>query len=80
MLAQNLHYNYYYPKPKYLILGYLDPLGKLCLGSLGHGTNGCGKHHGPCLTVMLADRWPGRKGPAKNLEPETPTTELAIGA
>ena len=25
MLTQNLHYNYYYPKPKYLIIGYLDP-------------------------------------------------------
>ena len=28
MPTQNLYYNYYYPKPKYLIIGYLDPLGK----------------------------------------------------
>ena len=27
--AQNMHYNYYFPKPKYLIIEYLDPLGKL---------------------------------------------------
>ena len=27
ILTQNLHYNYYYPKPKYLIIGYMDPLG-----------------------------------------------------
>ena len=25
ILAQNLYYNYYHPKPKYLIIGYLDP-------------------------------------------------------
>ena len=24
----NLYYSYYYPKPKYLIIGYLDPLGR----------------------------------------------------
>ena len=28
ILTQNLHYNYYYPNPKYLIIGYLDPLGE----------------------------------------------------
>ena len=28
ILTQNLYYSYYYPKPKYLIIGYLDPLGK----------------------------------------------------
>ena len=27
ILTQNLYYNYYYPNPKYLILGYMDPLG-----------------------------------------------------
>ena len=27
ILAQNQYYNYYYPKTKYLIIGYLDPLG-----------------------------------------------------
>ena len=27
ILTQNLYYNYYDPKPKYLIIGYLDPLG-----------------------------------------------------
>ena len=25
ILTQNLYYNYYYPKPKYPIFGYLDP-------------------------------------------------------
>ena len=25
ILTQNLHYNYYYPIPKYLMIGYLDP-------------------------------------------------------
>ena len=29
ILTQNLYYNYYYPNPKYLIIGYLDPLGIL---------------------------------------------------
>ena len=29
ILTQNLYYNYYYPKPKYLIVGYMDPLGQL---------------------------------------------------
>ena len=28
ILTQNLYYNYNYSKPKYLIIGYLDPLGK----------------------------------------------------
>ena len=28
ILTQNLYYNFYYPKPKYLIIGYMDPLGK----------------------------------------------------
>ena len=27
ILTQNLHYNYYYPNPKYLIIGHMDPLG-----------------------------------------------------
>ena len=27
ILTQNLYYNYYYPNPKYLIIGYMDPLG-----------------------------------------------------
>ena len=25
VLTQNLYYNYYYPNPKYLIIGYMDP-------------------------------------------------------
>ena len=29
ILTQNLYDNYYYPKPKYLIMGYRDPLGKI---------------------------------------------------
>ena len=27
LLTQNLYYNHYYPKTKYLIVGYLDPVG-----------------------------------------------------
>ena len=27
ILTQNLYYNYYYPNPKYLIIGYMDTLG-----------------------------------------------------
>ena len=27
VLTQNLYYNSYYPNPKYLIIGYMDPLG-----------------------------------------------------
>ena len=29
ILAQNLYYSYYCPNPKYLIIGYMDPLGSL---------------------------------------------------
>ena len=29
ILTQNQYYNYYYPKPKYPIIGYMDPLGKV---------------------------------------------------
>ena len=29
ILAQSQYYNYYYPKPKYLIIGYMDPSGNL---------------------------------------------------
>ena len=28
ILTQNLYYSYYYPNPKYLIIEYMDPLGK----------------------------------------------------
>ena len=28
ILTQNLYYNCYYPNPKYLIIGYMDPLGR----------------------------------------------------
>ena len=31
ILTQNLYYNYYYPKPKYLNIGYLDPQSLGCL-------------------------------------------------
>ena len=27
ILTQKVYYSYYYPKPKYLIIGYMDPLG-----------------------------------------------------
>ena len=40
ILTQNLYYNYYYPNPKYLIIGYMDPLGQskgfLALGFRNH--------------------------------------------
>ena len=36
ILTKNLYYNYYYPKPKYLIIGYLDPLGIEDLTRLDH--------------------------------------------
>ena len=35
ILAQNPYCNYYYPKPKYLLLGYLDPLGIMLLSRWG---------------------------------------------
>ena len=37
ILTQNLYYNSYYPKPKYLIIGYMDPL-----GYKSHHCSGCG--------------------------------------
>ena len=34
ILTQNQYSNYYYPKPKYLIIGYMDPLGSYVSPSL----------------------------------------------
>ena len=34
ILTQNLYYNDYYPKPQYLIIGYLDPLGEATIQGL----------------------------------------------
>ena len=31
ILTPSLYYNYYYPNPKYLMIGYMDPLGILVL-------------------------------------------------
>ena len=31
ILTQNHNYNYYYPNPKYLITGYMDPYGMLLI-------------------------------------------------
>ena len=54
ILTQNLYYNYYYPNPKYLIIGfigYMDPLGSstwgplagwLLVGNWGMGFRGLG--------------------------------------
>ena len=45
-LTQNLYYNYYYPRPKYLIIGYMDPLGKVWdsgLRALGLGLVAVGR-------------------------------------
>ena len=36
ILTQTLYYNYYYLKPKYLIIGYMDPLGKFWETCRGH--------------------------------------------
>ena len=43
ILTQNLYYNYYYPNPKYLIIGYMDPLGLFHPQVLKptHGQNSC---------------------------------------
>ena len=30
ILTQNVYQNHYYPNPKYLIIGYMDPLGIVC--------------------------------------------------
>ena len=45
ILTQNLYHNSYYPKPTYLIIGYLDPLGKLGFRAQGVGLSG-GLHLG----------------------------------
>ena len=35
ILASNLYHKHYYPKPKYIIIGYMDPLGRVWgLGTL----------------------------------------------
>ena len=44
ILTQNLYYNYYYPKPKYLIIGYLDPQGMVAgAGEPGPSAPGRGR-------------------------------------
>ena len=41
LFTQNLYDNYYYPKPKYLSIGYLDPLGYFGITNLqGLGSAG----------------------------------------
>ena len=35
ILTQNLYYNYYYPNPKYLLIGYMDPLGNVLKNTMG---------------------------------------------
>ena len=39
-LPKSLYYNYYYPKAKYLIIGYLDPLGLVIIVVEGVGFRG----------------------------------------
>ena len=39
ILPPNLYNNYYYPKPKYLIIGYMDRYGKLALKRAPDGDN-----------------------------------------
>ena len=36
ILAQNQYYNYYYPKPKYLVIGYMDSLGNWVIKTQVH--------------------------------------------
>ena len=33
ILTQNQYHNYYYPEPKYLTIGYMDPLGGMILAA-----------------------------------------------
>ena len=62
ILTQNLYYNYYYPNPKYLIIGYMDPLGYVapcigrCFGAYGLGVEGpqrCCFRFGDCVPLGL---------------------------
>ena len=50
ILTQNLYYNYYYPNPKYLIIGYMDPLGSTPIpGDCCQGIECQVHNHGPTL-------------------------------
>ena len=50
-LPQNLYYDYYYSKPKYLIIGYLDPLGKWTLNPKPP------RLASPCCTILGSARF-----------------------
>ena len=44
ILTRNLYYNYYCPNPKYQIIGYMDPLGKIPIYYLLKGDYIRGEH------------------------------------
>ena len=57
VLTRNLYQNYYYPNPKYSIIGYMAPLGPP--RALRHTEN-----HGPVIgTRLIPDRVDLPKGP-----------------
>ena len=80
MHAQNHDYNYYYPNPKYLIIGYMDPLGSLLEDwrSWGQALSLHARRAGPtCFTshsCMFSSSestpgLPGRCGPRGSMYP-----------
>ena len=69
ILTQDPYYNYYYPKPKYLIIGYMDPLGKRIMWVLcGMGGDFSASSTGQGLEKSLPARftrirpWPSQGG------------------
>ena len=57
ILTKNLYYNYYYPNPKYVIIGYMDPLGyiytRMFLACIHHAK---APHIPPCGTEPANSR------------------------
>ena len=55
ILTQNLYYNYYYPNPKCLIIGYMDPLGKYRVSGVYKVCRACRfgePHTGPKFAIV----------------------------
>ena len=79
ILTQNLYQNYYYPNPKYLIIGYMDPLGH------SKGANAetwtlprgyCQENQEPFACILkLAALIPGSHKP-KTTPPKGPRTQI----
>ena len=57
ILTQNLYYNYYYPKPKYLIIGYMDPLGYIYIYMYSHPEVRCTSCSSGLLNLGLEELW-----------------------